>query len=437
MVKAQLSRLEPAARRLSAAVAPRLRTLGALPAPLRRGFLYAAAAAIVLALRLGYVRLEKDAAIREVPPPQATFAEGELGGNALRDGLLESGSTKEEAKAVLAALRPFGGGQRRYKGDRWRLSRAASGELQHVTLNRGTERIIVSRADEGKFKAALSKAPIQLLRKSASGTVKSSLWVSMLKAGLNDEIIQKYSEVFQWTVDFLTDTRDGDRFSMVWTERRTPDGRVWGRDVQAAVYQGRAAGHNVGILFDDAYYDVKAASLERMFLRAPLDYRRISSVFTNGRFHPILKTRRPHQGIDYAASRGTPVKAIGEGRVTALGWHGGFGKRIEIRHNGTYASLYGHLDRYASGLSGGERVRQGQVIGYVGSTGLATGPHLHFQFSRNGVWVNYAGLKLPKSKSVPPGRLEEFNRARDLWLRELGEPLPESAPASAGKAAVR
>jgi murein DD-endopeptidase MepM/ murein hydrolase activator NlpD len=413
-------RLAPPARRVQAALARGGEGLRKMPPRLRRGLLYGALSVFVVFLHRSYVRLRDLAAAREALPPHVSFYDGELGGSKLREGLEESGSTPAEAKAVLKALAPLGGAQRRYSGDRYRFFRSPTGELQHVTISRGTDRIIVLPLPQGKFKAVRSKAPIQLVRHSAAGTVTRTLWPAMLRAGMGDEVIQKYVEVFQWTVDFLSETRDGDRFSLSWIERRTPDGRVWGRDVQAALYEGKAAGRNIGIFFDDAYYDAKGNSLQRMFLRAPLDFRHITSGFSMGRWHPILHARRPHLGVDYGAARGTPVRAIGEGRVAAASYAGGFGKHIEIKHNATYTSLYGHLDRYAAGIAPGVHVRQGQVIGYVGSTGLATGPHLHFQFSRDGKWVNFAALKLPKDKSIPQSRAQEFSAVRDHWLKELG-----------------
>src|SRR5206468_2739329 len=139
---------------------------------------------------------------------------------------------------------------------------------------------------------------------------------------------------------------------------------------------------------DEDYFGANGSSLRRMFLRSPLKYRRISSRFTSNRFHPVLHTNRAHQGVDYAADVGTPIRAVGDGLVEKSGWNGGSGNFVKLRHNSTYETSYSHLSRYGSGVKAGVRVRQGQIIGYVGQTGLATGPHLHFAFYEHGVYVD-------------------------------------------------
>jgi murein DD-endopeptidase MepM/ murein hydrolase activator NlpD len=157
-----------------------------------------------------------------------------------------------------------------------------------------------------------------------------------------------------------------------------------------------------------------------MFLRAPLNFRRISSFFSNSRWHPVLRFRRPHQGIDYAAPEGTPVVSIGQGTVRAAGWRGGFGKAVEIRHAGGYTTLYGHLSRYGPGIRSGVHVRQGQVIGHVGSTGIATGPHLDFRIAKDGKWFNFLSLKLPKATAVAKARRAAYSSLLRQRLPALG-----------------
>jgi murein DD-endopeptidase MepM/ murein hydrolase activator NlpD len=156
-----------------------------------------------------------------------------------------------------------------------------------------------------------------------------------------------------------------------------------------------------------------------VFLKSPLNYRRISSYFSNSRYHPILKIRRPHHGIDYAAPTGTPVVSIGDGRVTRAGWNGGFGKYVEIRHNNVYTTCYGHLSGYGKGVRKGARVRQGQVIGYVGSTGLSTGPHLDFRVKKFGSYVNPLRMDYPKGEPVAEERREDYFKARDEIMKGL------------------
>ena len=392
----------------------------------RRLVLYGAAGIVLFGGADAHRRLSEAADAADAPYRRISVHEGALEPGALKDGLLDSGSSQEEADAVIKALRKVGSVSRKRKGDAYRIERSTDGSFHHLTLNHGLQRVVVTYEGDA-FKASISKQPVKEVRRSARGKIEGSLWLSMAQMGVPAEVIQEYADVYQWTIDFLTEPRNGDEFGVIWTERRTPDNRVWGRDIQAARYDGKKTGVRTGFLFDEYYFDEHGTSLQTMFLRAPLNFRRISSYFSGGRRHPILRKRRPHHGIDYAAPRGTPVVAVGGGRVSAVGRRGGFGKRVEIQHNSVYLTLYGHLNNYARGLRVGQHVRQGQLIGYVGSTGLATGPHLHFQISKNGRWVNFLQLKLPKTRSVSVKDKGAFYALRDSYLPDL-----TGAPAHGG-----
>jgi murein DD-endopeptidase MepM/ murein hydrolase activator NlpD len=176
------------------------------------------------------------------------------------------------------------------------------------------------------------------------------------------------------------------------------------------------------------YYDYDGNSVRRVFLKSPLNFRRISSYFSNRRFHPILKVYRPHLGIDYAAPTGTPIVSIGDGRVAYVGWKGGFGKYVEIRHNNVYTTCYGHLSRYGKGVRKGARVSQGQVIGYVGATGLATGPHLDFRVKKFGSYVNPLRIEYPKGDPIREDAKMEYFAARDVVLKGLRNGEVAAAP---------
>lgn len=389
---------------------------------LLRTAVYASLAVLLFTGGRYYRHLAASAAEWDAPPPAPQVVQGKLGGDRLRDALIDSGSSEEEAAKVIRSLRPAGGAGRIAMGDRFRIERSPEGVLLHVTLNRAKKQIVVAREGDG-FKTAVSETPMRGVRKSAGGTIKGSLWLSLADQGVSAEIIQEFADTFQWTIDFLTEPREDDRFALIWEERTTPDGRVWGREIIAGLYDGKRTGRQTAILFGDEYYDESGESLERMFLRAPLNYRRISSHFNRGRWHPILRKRRPHNGIDYAAPRGTPVVAVGGGRVSAVGRHGGYGKRIEIKHSSVYSTLYGHLNAYKGGIRVGSRVRQGEVIGYVGSTGLASGPHLHFQISKHGAWVNFLTLALPKAKPIPKEKRADFDAAVRAAMPRLAAEL--------------
>jgi murein DD-endopeptidase MepM/ murein hydrolase activator NlpD len=213
---------------------------------------------------------------------------------------------------------------------------------------------------------------------------------------------------------------------MVWEQVITDDGCVKDGTVLIASYSGAETGGKVAIHFrsddgNEAYYNMKGDSQRRVFLRAPLNYRRISSYFSKSRFHPILRYYRPHLGIDYAAAAGTPVVSIGAGTVDFTGWKDGSGNCIIIRHNGIFTSFYGHLSRYAMGMHRGVHVRQAQLIGYVGSTGLSTGPHLDFRVKKYGNFVNFLNLKIPPAEGVKKADIEQFNQEKRRLLKYLGE----------------
>jgi len=390
-----------------------------LPHWLKRVLVYGLLLACVLSGLKAYQHLRSKISIEYDARGTQTYG-GDLGGRGLELKLAETGSDKREVSAILKAIQKHGGQNRQFPGDSYELVRSTSEEFLHLTLVRGLKKIVVT-PDEKGFSVSVSSVPVALIHLSAKGPIKGNLWISMQKQGVPTTLIQEFADIFQWSVDFLTETQDGDRFAMTWSERHSPDGRVWGRTIEAGVYDGRVAGRSLGIQFMDGYYDARGESLQSMFLKAPLSYRRISSYFSSSRYHPILKKRRPHHGIDYAAPYGTPVSAIGSGVVARKGYLGAIGNAVEVRHNGTYTTLYGHLKAFAKGIAHGVRVRQGQVLGYVGSTGLSTGPHLHFQFSQNGRPVNFMRIRTPRERSVPKAKMAEFAALRERRLREMGE----------------
>ncbi len=259
-----------------------------------------------------------------------------------------------------------------------------------------------------------------------STNLESSLYYSMVKNNISSEVVLKFADIFSWQIDFLTEPRNGDVFGLIWKQYYLKDKLYLDGEILAAYYKGSYSGKHYGIFFEDKtgykdYFDLEGNSLRKEFLRAPLNYRRISSHFATKRFHPILRYFRPHLGIDYAAPTGTPVVSIGNGKIIFVGWKGGFGKTIVIRHNNVYTTTYGHLSKFHKGIAIGKTVRQGDVIGYVGSTGLATGPHLDFRIQKNGQYINFLTLKFPASKSVDKNSMPEFYKQRDYFLAQFEE----------------
>jgi murein DD-endopeptidase MepM/ murein hydrolase activator NlpD len=391
--------------------------------PWPRLCLYGLLALGLLLLGKAFLRLRESASIERDAAGMQTYS-GRMTPSGLRRRLVETGSGEREATAILReVLRAEGRSRaREYPGDGYEIVRSTGDEFLHLTVVRGLKKIVILPSRGGGFSAAISSIPTSTERGICRGSVHGNLWSSMQRGGTPAALIQEFTDIFQWSVDFLTETQEGDRFSMIWTVQRGPDGRVWGRGIEAGIYEGRVAGRNVGIRFDDGYFDENGLSLQRMFLKAPLNYRRISSFFSSSRFHPILRNSRPHYGIDYSAPYGTPVSAVGNGVVTRLGYHGGIGNRVEIRHNSSFTTIYGHLKSFAAGLRPGSRVRQGQTIGAVGATGLATGPHLHFQISQNGKWINFLRIKTPRERSVPADKRSEFSSLLGREIKELDFP---------------
>lgn len=402
-----------------------------------RTLLYGAAAALAWGGVCWHGRLSK-AALLPQPNLAPSVAQDRLGARTLQEALRAAGCAEREAAALASALGSTLDARRLFPKDRFRLVRTADGGFLHLTFTHGARRVIVTRGPRGQLRSISRLDPVARTEKLTSGEIKGSLWQSMESAGVPADVIVNFADVFQWTVDFLAETRDGDRFAVAWSERAAGD-RVLGRAVEAGAYDGRAAGERTAVLFDGEYYDAAGESLRRMFLRAPLKFARVSSRFDRSRRHPILRVNRPHHGTDYAAPSGTPVSAVADGVVTARRRERGFGNVVKIRHNAVYTTLYAHLSRFGAGVRQGARIKQGHVIGYVGSTGLATGPHLHFQIEKNGRWADFLALNLPFARSVPRSRRAAFIEARDRFLPELallrsaaGPPAAPSPQPAAG-----
>ncbi|MCX7732971.1 MAG: M23 family metallopeptidase [candidate division WOR-3 bacterium] len=261
--------------------------------------------------------------------------------------------------------------------------------------------------------------PVDTVKCVIRGTIENSLWNSLLKLGGTPELVVEFAEILRYDIDFFTECNNGDTFELL-ADRLEVDGRFYrfGR-VYAVHYRSRT--DNVyGFYYQDPtgrwdYYNEKGQSLRKTVLRSPLSFARVSSYF-GMRFHPILRVVRPHQGVDYVAPRGTPVSAIADGVVTMARWNGGYGKMVEVRHSGGLVSRYGHLSGYGPGVKVGRSIRQGATVGYVGATGLATGPHLHFEIRQNGKPVNPLKVIPPRAEPVPARYLADFQAVRDRYL---------------------
>jgi murein DD-endopeptidase MepM/ murein hydrolase activator NlpD len=270
---------------------------------------------------------------------------------------------------------------------------------------------------------------------SVSGHIIDSLFVDGRKAGLSDAQIMELANLFGWDIDFALELQKGDRFEVVYDELWVDGEKLRNGPILAAEFINRGKVYRA-VRYTDRqgethYYSPDGYAKKRAFIRTPVKFTRISSRFTRKRWHPVLKRWRSHKGVDYAAPEGTPVKATGNGRVTFIGRKGGYGKVIFLHHGSRYTTVYGHLSRFARGLKTGSKVKQGQIIGYVGHTGLATGPHLHYEFRINGVHRNPLTVKLPKSIRLPKKELARFRRQIQPMVAQLDELRAQSMVASA------
>lgn len=298
-----------------------------------------------------------------------------------------------------------------------------NGQLQGLTRQLNiTQTLEVKRADQG-FAAQIIENPVELTIERKRGVITSSLFEAAGEAGISDQTALEVANIFGWDVDFVLDIREGDSFIVVY-EQVWQDGKfVRDGDIIAAEFVND--GHTYRALRyalpdgHSEYYTPDGRSLRKTFLRAPVEFSRISSRFNPRRRHPILNTIRAHKGVDYAAPTGTPVRAAGDGRVHFRGRQGGYGNAVMIEHGGGISTLYGHLSRFAKGASQGQRVRQGQVIGYVGSTGLASGPHLHYEYRVNGVHRNPQTVKLGDAQPIAAELLTDFTARTAPLIAEL------------------
>ncbi len=300
-----------------------------------------------------------------------------------------------------------------------------------------SERLTIARADDG-FRSHIIENPLEREVRTASATITSSLFEAARDAGISDQTAIAIADVFAWDIDFVLDVRSGDRF-VVTFEQLSQDGEHLRDGALLAVKfinQGREyrAVRYVDSQGEARYYTPEGRSLRKAFLRAPLEFTRVSSRFNPNRRHPVLNRIRAHRGVDYAAPIGTPVKAAGDGRVRFRGVKGGYGNVVELAHANGVMTVYGHMSRFARQLRTGQRVTQGQVIGYVGQSGLATGPHLHYEYRLHGVYKDPQKVKLPSAEPLPAALLADFRVQTAPLLAGLdAQPPAHTAPALAAR----
>jgi murein DD-endopeptidase MepM/ murein hydrolase activator NlpD len=266
--------------------------------------------------------------------------------------------------------------------------------------------------------------PYDVELKTVGVSIENSVFEDGHKAGIHSKLLSQLADIFTWDVDLDKDIRHGDSFKIVY-EKRSRKGQQAKSSLRILAAELINAGQKLTAVYFEKqkgqgnYYNLEGRSLARAFLRFPLEFASITSQFTESRFHPLLKANLPHTGVDFAAQRGTPVRAIADGRVAQAGWNGGYGKLVEIQHDSTYTSRYAHLGSFASGVREGAAVKKGQIIGYVGSTGRSTGPHLHFELYKDQQYVDPLTVDLPSEDIIEPTLQKMFENQKQLLLVEL------------------
>lgn len=343
----------------------------------------------------------------------------------------------------LAALRKALDPRRLRAGLIFHFQKTADDSMpDHIMVRTAPEQRVVFSRVADNWNAEVQPIQWRAEELRIEGTIDNSLYEA-LDGSLSDDQLNSderqrlawdLADVYDWQIDFTRDIQPGDRFRVVFERLVSEDGEVRfgrvlaselltsGKDLTAFRFAGTGEGR--------AFYDIDGNSLKRAFLRAPLEFRRISSSFTSARYHPILGRVRKHEGTDYAAAPGTPVRAAGDGVVLRAGWAGGYGNLIELRHRNGITTRYGHLRGFASGVHAGARVSQGETIGYVGATGLATGPHLHYEFRVNGVARDSRKVELGNGAPIESGDRAAFEQERDRLLHILrGDASPRDLAA--------
>ncbi len=312
--------------------------------------------------------------------------------------------------------------QRLFAGETIAFGKNPDGELAAIRLERSRlESLEITRQDDTYIGETIVREP-SVEPAFASGVIEDSLYVAARDAGLNDRLAMELAGIFGWDIDFVYDVRKGDRFEVVYEDLYL-DGEKYGTGrILSARFVNRGD-DVIALLYTDSngdtdYYAPDGSSMRKAFLRTPINAR-VSSPFNLQRRHPVLDVVRPHEGTDYAAPPGTPIKAAGDGRVRFAGWKGGYGRTVVLQHGDNITTLYAHMSRLGKGISNGTRVKQGQTVGYVGSSGMVTGPHLHYEFRINGSPRNSRRVALPDAKPVPQQEMARFKQFAEQQVAQF------------------
>ena len=342
------------------------------------------------------------------------------------DTMLKSGLETTDVLNAIKAAKVYLDFSQIKPGTELRLFRNnKTQEIQEIRIRQSANQYVqLTCNDNKKWLSDLISLPIEKINRIFSGQIFESLWESAEKAGLDAIVINKLVKIFAWQIDFEREVRLGDSWEIMVEEQKVAGNFLsWGDIIIAEYKNTDKVFKAIRFIRNDKgpaeYYTPEGESLRGMFIKSPIPFGRISSRFQKNRLHPILGINRPHLGVDYAAPRGTPVFAVGDGKVVIAKYSKTAGNYITIRHNSTYKTSYKHLKGFAPGIKRNKKVRQGQTIGYVGSTGLSTGPHLHFEFYENGKYIDPLGRTFPKKETLNKKDFQNFEKISKLSYAEF------------------
>jgi murein DD-endopeptidase MepM/ murein hydrolase activator NlpD len=364
-------------------------------------------------------------AIQTPPPASIEFTREDKvqPGETLSGLLARMQVTEEDAQRLLSGVAAEAGLNRLRSGQYLQAKIMEDGSLVNLSFVNSDGQTIVIKRQADSYTVDKSETALETRVVMRSGRIQSSLYAASDAAGLPDSVTDKIAELFSTDIDFRQDLRKGDSFSVIYSQNFRNGQPVGENKILATEFVNAGRVHRAVLYRDpmghEDYYAPNGQSLKKAFLRSPLPFSRITSGFTMARFHPILKSWRAHKGIDYGAPTGTPVKSVSDGTVEFVGQQHGYGNLLVIKHFGVYSTAYGHLSRFGQGLHKGSHVSQGQVVAYVGMTGMATGPHLHYEFRVNGEQRNPLAMNIPVAQPLSPAYKARFAQTSQPWAARL------------------
>jgi murein DD-endopeptidase MepM/ murein hydrolase activator NlpD len=370
-----------------------------------------------------YFLFSRPTANLEQPETQILLTEGTIKGKStLYQSLLEKNIPIRWIHLIISELKPYVDFNR-IKGGTYRFFTDTKGELVKFIFEKSPLEVYKLEKGPQGYVAQRDEVSLGKHLVKVEGEIRSSLFEAMNAIGEQDKLTLSFAEILAWEIDFYQDLKKGDRFKVVVEKIYKGDQFIQYGTIYGLEYR---SGERIirGIFHQKDYYDETGNSLRRTFLKAPLQFNRISSRFSHARRHPILGGTHPHYGVDYAAPTGTPVWAVADGIVISMGWSPGFGKQVILRHANGYKTYYGHLSRYGTGIKVGKRVKQKEIIGYVGSTGLSTGPHLDYRLSKDSRFRNPLKEVFPAGYPLRKEEMGKFYKKRDEVLAWLANDVP-------------